>query len=56
MLIKKIKKWLIENVHLNKLVADNKVQEVATITAAVEKPAESLSMQLNPHRFHLLVM
>ena len=53
---KKIKKWLIENIHFNKLVADNKVQEVATITAAVEKPAESLSMQLNPHRFHLLVM
>jgi len=53
---KKIKKWLIENVRLNKLGADNKVQEAATITAAVEKPAESLSMQLNPHRFHLLVM
>ena len=39
---KKIKKWLIENVRLNGLGADNKVQEAATITAAVET---ALSMQ-----------
>jgi len=50
---KKKKKWLIENVRLNELVADNKV---ATITAAVEKPAESLSQLNLPHRSHLLVM
>ena len=31
---KKIKKWLVENVRLNELGADNKVQEAATITAA----------------------
>jgi len=60
MLIKKIKKWLIKKVRLNKLGPDKKIQEAEDITAAVEKPikrAGSLSMQLNlPHRLHLLVM